>query len=266
MAFGSTNNKEEKSTNTRGIQFKNKNGFDPCAVSFSFWNDMLSIRMNPALPENQQSNTRVYDYDKTVSTALSATKISLLLDRVTKIIVPAIEAGEDKTVGIVVGGDSLVCVGTGKAMTGEIRPYISIHKSLNQDTMKPEMSIYYEFNKEQSIDDYNAETGKYKCVEGLHAEFITFIAIMKASVAALTNAETHVQRYVNQYSTERSWKTMNSIAEKLGIPIQNGSGGVSYSRNNISFSNSSSNSSSYNEPIADTMTINDINAIDEFLS
>lgn len=265
MAIGSTNNKDEKSSNTRGIQFKNKKGFDPSTISFNFWNDMLSVRINPALPSEQQSNTKVYDYDKTVSTALNVPKAQLLLDRIVKYVVPAIEANEDKTVGISVGGDSLFCVGTGKGMTGEIRPYVAIHKSLNQDTMKPEMSIYYEFNKEEAIDDYNAETGKYSFHAGLHAEFTTFVSILRAFVSAMTMANAHADRHANMYFNDKLMKTLNSIAEKLGVSVQNSyNGGTSYSRSSISFNNSKSDN--YSETVADTMNISDINAIDDFLS
>lgn len=262
--FGSTNNKEEKSVNTRGIQFKNKLGFDPSTVSFGFWNDMLSIRMNPALPKDQQSNTKVYDYDKTVSTALSATKVALLLEKVTKVLIPALDAGEDKTVGVVVAGDSLVCVGTGKSLTGEIRPYISIHKSLSQETFKPEMSIYYEFNKEQSIDDYNAETGKYVCSANMYPEITVMVAVLKASVMAMTNAEAHADRNVNQWSNDRTNKTLTAIAEKLGAPVPTYGNGASYSRNSISFSNNKSTDDTSSN--AETTMLDDISAIDDFLS
>lgn len=261
--IGSTNNKDEKSVNTRGIQFKNKLGFDPSTVSFAFWNDMLSIRMNPALPQDQQTNNKVYDYDKTVSTALSVSKVALLLEKVTKEVIPALSAGENKTVGVVVGGDSLVCVGTGKALTGEIKPYISIHKSLNQETYKPEMSIYYEFNKEQSIDDYNAETGKYVCGAEQYPEITVMVAVLKAAMMAMTNAEAHSARHVNQWANDRTNKTLNAIAEKIGAPVPSYGGGTSYNRNTISFSNRPSEDTSSNTT---TEMIDDISAIDAFLS
>ena len=266
MAFGSTNNSQDKkSTNTRGIQFRNKNGFDPSAISFNFWDEFLAIRINPALPQAQQTNTKVYDYEKTVSTALSVSKMALLLNRVRTVIVPAITAGEDKTVGVSVGGDSLICVGTGKALTGEIRPYIAIHKSLNQETMKPEMSIYYEFNKDQSIDDYDAKTGKYNCVNGLNSEFLAFELILEASIYALTRAEAHADRLTNQWANDRQSNLLNSIAEKLGLSVQSNNNGYS-SRNSISFNSNSNNSDYGMKNETETEILNDINGIDEFLN
>ena len=94
---------------------------------------MLSIRINPALEKSKQVDGRVFDYDKYVATSLTKDKVMMLLYKIEKDIKPAITAGEDKTVGVQVGGDSLFVVGTGVKMTGSVKPFAAVHKSLNPD-------------------------------------------------------------------------------------------------------------------------------------
>ena len=83
MAFYGTQQNNEKdntpNVNTRSYQFMNRDGFDPSALSVGAWNEMLSLRINPALDKSRQSEGRVFDYDKSVSTSLTAEKVTLLL-------------------------------------------------------------------------------------------------------------------------------------------------------------------------------------------
>lgn len=233
--FGTRQNNEadtRKSVNTRIYQFKNKEGFEPSALQVSGWDDMFSIRINPTLPPEKQSKEQIFDYDKFVSTSLNMEKAMLLLYKINKDIIPAIERGEEKNIGINVGGDSLITVGTGKAITESIRPYLAIHKGLNPDTKKPEQSIYYEFRKSMTIDDYNPETGTYSVEEGYDAEFKLFCELLKSFIQN-SNFNNHVNRYGNRFITDKAMSTLTSIANKVGAETSSSryNNGGSYKRN-----------------------------------
>lgn len=219
--FGTRQNNENdnrKSITTKVYQFKNKEGFEPSTLQVSGWDEMFSLRINPALPPEKQSKDQLYDYDKFVATSLNMEKVMLLLYKIKKDIMPAIENNEEKNIGISVAGDSLVTVGTGKKITNNIRPYIAIHKGLNPDTKKAEHSIYYEFKKSMTVDDYSPETGEYTIDSNISAEFMLFIELMKSFIVN-SNFNSHVNRYNNRYSNNRMFNTMNSIAEKVGVEL-----------------------------------------------
>lgn len=247
--FGTKQNNESdnrKSVNTRIYQFKNKDGFEPSTLQVTGWDEMFSMRINPTLPPEKQSKEQIFDYDRFVSTSLNMEKAMLLLYKINKDINPAIENGEEKNVGINVGGDSLIVIGTGKALTNSIRPYIAIHKGLNPDTKKPEQSIYYEFRKSMTIDDYNAETGTYVVEEGYNAEFMLFIELIKSFIQN-SNFNNHVNRFGNRFVTDKAMNTLNAIADKVGADTGSKYNNSSFTKR-ISFTNpNTSNTNSYKD-------------------
>ena len=218
--FGTRQNNERDermNINTRSYQFMNKDGFDPSALSVGAWNEMLSLRINPALEPSKQTDNRVFDYDKSVSTSLTLEKVGVLLSEIRKVIIPAIEAGEDKTIGITLnGGESMVVVGTGKRLTGSIKPFLGIYKGINPNTRKPEMAIFYEFKTTQVVEDYDETTGNYSISE-VSVELDTFSDILRAFIMNCSNFGTHSYRVVRRFEDEK----INAIAAKLGVAGSN---------------------------------------------
>lgn len=256
------NNNRDLNINTRGIQFMNKNGFDPSTLVIGFWNEMLSIKIHPALDKEKQTESKVFDYEKVVHTALTAEKISTLKTLIENKIFPAISKGEDKKVGVPVGGDSLVVVGTGKDMTGEIRPYIAIHKSLNEETHIPEMSIFYEFNQGMSIEDFDVKTGAFNVNRDNCGEFILFYEVLKSVLLTLSNSTVHSIRYADRFYRNRVINDLTEIATKLGVnKPQRSSGGY---RRDIFNGGGPSNNSSNGNDLADMESLNDLNDIDGY--
>ena len=246
---GQNNNKDRNNMNTNSIQFMNKDGFQPSTLVLGFWNEMLSVKIHPALPKEQQTETRVYNYDQNVSTAINVEKLGLLLDRIESELVPAMEDAANKSIGIQVGGNSLLVISTGVAKFNEVRPYIAIHKDLDQDTKKPQVSIYYEFKSQVSIDDYDPETGKYTLSKPSFSEFKVFINSVKEAIKALTNAQAHSTRNVNKYFNEKQTGMFREMASKLGVETQyTGGNRRSYNNNNNFFDqNNNTNQNTNNE-------------------
>ena len=261
------NDKDNQVTvNTKSFQFMNRDGFEPSTMTVGAWNEMLSIRINPALEKSKQVDGRVFDYDKFVATSLTKDKVMMILYKIEKNINSAIKAGEDKTIGVQVGGDSLFVVGTGVKITGSVKPYVAIHKALNPDTKKPEMSMFYEFRRDMSIDDYDYETGSYNIDENINNEFELFVMLLKAYISVGSGFATHTTRYIDKWQNDKLNNTINSIAQKVGASTGSGFSGYSGgSRTNI-FGNSkpSSNNSSHDDN--DPMPFGDINDLNSMLN
>jgi len=267
MAFNTSQNNSrdnQNNTNTRGLQFMNKDGYEPSTLQLGYWNDMISIRISPALEPNKQTETKVYDYEKTVSTALNAEKAMMLVKAIKEHIIPAIEAGENKDIAFSINGDSLMSVGTGVRLTGEIKPFIAIHKSLNPDTKIPEMSIFYEFKQNQFIDNYNESNGTYNVLNHIHAEFATFYKCMTVSIMAMTNAFTHSYRHVNKYFNDKLIGNVNAIANKVGVEMPQYGGNRQYSKSSsIDFGGNNYSSQPTNNHVETTST-QSISSLEEF--
>ena len=240
MAFNvqQNNTRDNKvSVNTRGYQFFNLEGFGESTLTIGYWNDFMSIRMNPALDKSQRSENRVYDYDKTVSTALSIRVLARLCKGIKDYILPAIESGEDSSVSVQVGGDSLITVGTGTKYTKTPCQYIAIHKELDEATKKPQMSIFYEFAKDSIIKEYDEKTGSYDIVNDVNDEFYLFVEMLKSSLEGFSKINAHVMRHVDKFNTDRLHNNINAIADKVGAKTMT-SGGNGYStRNYVNFNN-----------------------------
>lgn len=271
MAFTNRqSNQKDKNNdvNTRGFQFMNAEGFEPSTLSVGSWNDMLSLKINPALEPSKRSEGRVYDYDRNVSTSLNAENVMILHNKIKNNILPAIDNNEDASIGVVIGGGaSLLVIGTGKRLTNEIRPFLAIHKNLNADTKKPEMSMFYEFKKAQTIDNYDESNGNYVVSESINSELNLFIKLLEGYLIAVGKFNVHFSRYVEKFYKDRMMNTVNAIADKVGAATDMAYNGNSrQARKNI-FGNNTSNSSSYSnhDDYADEETLADINDLSSML-
>lgn len=267
--FGTAQNNDkdnQTSVNTRSYQFMNRDGFEPSSLTVGAWNENLSMRINPMLEPSKQSENRVFDYDRYVTTALTLEKAMLLAYRIEKDLIPAIENGIDKSIGIQVGGDSLLVVGTGKRITGEIRPFLAIHKSLNPDTKKPELSMFYEFKSSSSIDDYDEKTGAYSISDSVCTEFKLFVILIKSFIKFGGNFTAHANRYVDRFYNTKLMNNITAIGQKVGAQMSSGNNsyGGGYKRNNIFGQSNQSASSSMSD--AEMSDIGDINDLNEYMN
>lgn len=226
MSYNSTsqnNSQDKQSVNTRSYQFMNKDGFDPSTMSFGYWDDMVSLRFNPALEASKRTDKSVFDYNKAVSTALTLDKVMLLMYKINKEIIPAIENSEEKVIGIQIGGNaspvSVLVVGTGVARFGKVTPYIGLHKALNSSTRVPEMSIFYQFKNGECIDNYNESDGTCDYSNDIPVEFYLFTELLKTAIIGLSHSVTHSGRHVNKYKNDRLENAVFNIAEKNGIAV-----------------------------------------------
>ena len=268
--FGTRQNNDKDNqinVNTKIFQFMNKDGFDPSSMTIGGWNEMFSIRFNPTLDKSKQTEGRVFDYDKYVTTSLNREKATMLLYKIEKEIKPALENSEEKTVGIQVGGDSLFVVSTGVKLLGSVKPYVAIHKSLNPDTKKPEISMFYEFKSDVTIDDYDYTSGNYSISEVIHNEFELFVLLIKSYIIAGSGFATHINKYIEKFINDRLNNTINAIAQKVGASSSTGyrSNGYNGTRQNI-FDNTTSTNNSDDSDDNDPMPFGDINDLNSMLN
>ena len=69
MAYQNQNNKSQanESVNSKGFQFFNKNGIEGSTLILGLWNQQISLRIHPAKDPDKQTDTSVFDYDRSIN-------------------------------------------------------------------------------------------------------------------------------------------------------------------------------------------------------
>lgn len=261
---GNNNSRDVVNVNTRGIQFMNSEGHFPSTLQVGYWNEMLSFKINPALEKSQQTETKKFDYEKVISTAITLEKATILAEKIEREVLPAFYNNTEIFKGVPVGGDSLVGVGT-KNMDGEMIAYFAIFKSLDENTKKPEVSMIYEFRSGYTVDNYNPQTGEFSISKNIPSELILFMEVLKSARSGLTNAIAHSIRFADKFSRDRIHNQLDEIAAKLGVSGKFKSNSGSYKTKDV-FSSSVDNSSVANDlEEAPMTTLGNIDDIEEFM-
>jgi hypothetical protein len=229
------NKSNDISINTKGITLYNKEGFEPSVLVLGFWNDLISIKLHPALEKSKQTENKIFDYEISVVCTLNMEKAIVLSNAIENIILPAIKNDEDKTVSVTVGGDSLLAVGTGKALTGKIRPFLAIYKTLDPDTRKPASWLHYEFTNTELIVDYDKGTGAYGLEYDTLTQLTLFLNFIKSSIVGMSQAIAHSMAYSSRFTNEKTFNTIAGIAGKLGLEVAGKKPNSGYKKNNINW-------------------------------
>ena len=95
MAFQNQNNKQNKSVNSRGFQFYNKDSVDPGTLIVSLWNQHVVLKMHPAKEPSKQTETSVYDYDKSINLVIPPVIMETIARTCFDKFIPALESGNE---------------------------------------------------------------------------------------------------------------------------------------------------------------------------
>ena len=190
---------QKESTNTKGPQFYNPDDpMFPGTLVCSFWDNFIKFSVHPSKPVEQRTQSAVYDYNTTGSTAVTAEKALILLEGIKNRILPALEKGESASVGTVVGGSNQVAV-----VTNGQQVALVVYKNIDPVTKKPGSNFGYTFNTNVAIIDYDKNTGTHE-METVQSELNQFIVFLKESVKALTHAQAHSQAYSDRFRRPRN--------------------------------------------------------------
>jgi hypothetical protein len=276
MKFNNSNNnsRDAVNVNTRGPQFMNADGFFPSTMLFGYWNEMISIKMHPALEKSQQTDSKRFNYEEVVSTAITLEKATTLADKIENDVLPAFKEGNEVFRGIPVGGDSLIGVGT-KNHNDKMVSFVAIFKALDETTKKPEVAIYYEFKAGYTVDDYNPESGQFNVTQNVPGELTLFLHALRSAVNGLVNANAHATRAVDKWFRDRITNTLDEIGSKVGVEARSkgnfGGGGGNYKSRDIF--GGGGNSAPKNNAAADLdggdasfSKLSNINEIDQFMN
>lgn len=134
-------------------------------LTLSYWNDKLSIKMNPVSGRTAEGLLQ-YDFNKKFNSAISVDKATALAKQIKEVIIPEMnkykEKGEfDKPVSVSVTTSASVKIGVEYKMDGD-KPYAFLigYSGVNEQGVAPADGIYtYRFEKIEIEKNYDAATG-----------------------------------------------------------------------------------------------------------
>lgn len=227
------NNRERRSVNTNGGRFRNSNTATPFGLDVIYWDDKVKLSFIPELPQNQQTESRRYDYDNTVSTVVVRSKCHELYRQYKERIIPAIKECREDAISIPIADVNQLQVAV-DIVDGVPSTRITLIKDISAQTLTAQEDniITYTFNRGEYILGFNPKTGQYKERVFTYNEIDLFMNDLHSFVGAGSNSYVHTNRVVDKYWKDSIDTKLNRIGEKNGLDLSykprygtNGNGG-----------------------------------------
>ena len=255
-----TNNNEVFTPSTRStFKFFNSNSkVDNTALSFTYWNSLLKITMNPIVVQEGSANK--IDTNNHIDIYLSPSKAQMLLHCIQKF-----RANPDDYSNIgVPTNKGIIYIANGEKMYNVKGTFIVIN-IINSEGVK-EGEAAYEINTDlYGIKNYSGGTNfdkYYDYSSSLELDMIE--TLLKSFIEAYTNAVASSILEANKYNDNRMFNFIKDAKEKLGIKNE-GSSSKYNSKSNWYNSNSTSvssespkvNSADYDEVLGEIASLMD---------
>lgn len=255
MSFENYNkgNIKNDSVNSKGIQMKNRNGFDASTMVIQYWDDKLNIILHPVLknPEGVQ----VYDYEQRIMITLRVDKAMSLLKAMDVILDKAIQENKETSIAVTTGNNNMLVVGS-VLKEGSLNIVLTVCRELNPDTKIPGQRFSYTFIKDEEIvTGYDAKTGSFDEVMELQSEYMVFKNALKEYIDMMAQAQVHSDRYFDKYYRNQLADKVTKIGTKVGALDAKGG---SYGGGKSAFANVSSGGESGYTPTTSLDDLKDI--------
>ncbi len=249
------NNQKNDSVNTRGIQMKNRMGFEASTLVVQYWDDKLNIMLHPQL--KNPTEKQVYDYEQRIMVTLRVDKAQSLLKALELIIDKAIDEDKEASVAIVLGTSTATnaLVVEAKKREGSLDVICHVCRDLNQQTKTPDQRFSYTFIKdEEVIEGYNVQTGEINDIKVYQSEYELFKEALKEYIRISMQGDVHSDRFNDKFYRNSLMDKVTKIGSKVGA-LDSGNFTGSYNKATFSTTN-------YNKPEqVQTTSLDDLNDI-----
>lgn len=216
MALGNydNNKKEYIPVYYSGYGTGNKDGIDPSALSYSFYNRMLKLSISPMKASTGDKVT--YDHDNAAIVWLTHTKARMLYDQIKRVI-----SGEISNGGVSTGTESIVRFSDGKELG--INNYCLIINKVDENG-KVLSSYAYEFKSHYhfAVENYNPNDSNYKKHFYDTIEVEQLLDLLNTYYMAMTGAIAYSVMDGMRFNTNATNTKMDLVMSKLGIEYKSG--------------------------------------------
>lgn len=235
--YNKGNIQKNDSVNTRGIQMKNKDGFEASTLVVQYWDDKLNIMLHPQL--KNPTEKQVYDYEQKIMVTLRVDKAQSLLKAMDLIIDKAIEEDKEASVGITLGGSTSnnMLVVAAKKREGLMNVVVHVCRDINPETKLPGQRFSYTFIKDDEIvEGYNLRTGEVEDIKVIQSEYLVFKEAIREYIRMMMQANVHSDRYCDKFYRTSLIEKVTKIGGKVGA-LDSGHYEGSYNKSSSSFAN-----------------------------
>lgn len=250
MALGNYNNNDNnQKKNYEPILYSpyntsNREGIDPSALSFQFYNGLLKVSIAPMkLGVKPEDTSDIWDHDNACSIYLPHMKARMLYDEIKYVM----EHPDEIYNAGVPAGNALISFSTGKEL-GATGPCLIIRR-LDTNTGEPTSSYAYQFRANHYFGVRNFDPkNPSDHVEQFYPdiEINALLDLLKQYSEQACGAAAYMNMYANKYDTNRLHTKIGLMMDKLGIESSadyskknNSYGGSFFSNNNRNNSGSS---------------------------
>ena len=249
------NNQKNESVNTRGIQMKNRLGFEASTLVVQYWDDKLNVMLHPQL--KNPTEKQVYDYEQKIMVTLRVDKAQSLLKALELIIDKAIEEDKEASVAIVLGTANATnaIVIEAKKREGSLDVICHVCRDLNPQSKLPAQRFSYTFIKdEEVIEGYNVQTGEIEDIKVYQTEYELFKEALREFIRISMQGDVHSDRFNDKFYRNSLMDKVTKIGNKVGA-LDSGNFTGSYNKATFSTAN-------YNKPESvQTTSLDDLNDI-----
>ena len=231
------NNQKNESVNTRGIQMKNRMGFEASTLVVQYWDDKLNIMLHPQL--KNPTEKQVYDYEQKIMVTLRVDKAQSLLMALDKIIDKAIEEDKEASVAVILGTSTMTnaLVIETKKREGQLDVICHVCRELNPQTKLPNQRFSYTFIKdEEVIEGYNIQTGEIEDIKVYQTEYELFKEALEEYIEVSMQGSVHADRYNDKFYRNSLMEKVTKIGNKVGA-LDSGNFTGSYNKATFSTTN-----------------------------
>ena len=249
------NNQKNESVNTRGIQMKNRLGFEASTLVVQYWDDKLNVMLHPQL--KNPTEKQVYDYEQKIMVTLRVDKAQSLLKALELIIDKAVEEDKEASVAIVLGTSNATnaIVIEAKKREGSLDIICHVCRDLNPQSKLPAQRFSYTFIKdEEVIEGYNVQTGEIEDIKVYQTEYELFKEALREFIRISMQGDVHSDRFNDKFYRNSLMDKVTKIGNKVGA-LDSGNFAGSYNKATFSTAN-------YNKPDSvQTTSLDDLNDI-----
>lgn len=216
MALGNydNNKKEYIPVYYSGYGTGNKDGIDPSALSYSFYNRMLKLSISPMKVSNGDKVT--YDHDNAAVVWLTHTKARMLADQIKKVLIGEISNG-----GVNTGTEGLVRFSDGKELG--VNNYCLIINKIDE-AGKVLSSYAYEFKSHYhfAVENYDPKDSSHKKSWYDTIEVDQLLDLLESYYIAMTGAVAYSVMDGMRFNTNSTSTKIDLIMSKLGVEYKSG--------------------------------------------
>lgn len=193
----------------------NKDGIDPSAIGYNFYNRMLKVTISPLKVDSGDKVS--YDHDNAAVVWLTHTKARMFYDQILKVLNGEIENG-----GVPTGVDGIIRFSNGKELG--INNYCIIINKVDPDTGAVLSAYAYEFKAKHhfAAQNFNPKDSSYKKQYYNDLEVMQLLDLLKTYYEAMTGAVAYSVMDGMRFSTNTNNTKVDLIMSKLGIDYKPG--------------------------------------------